>query len=222
MFIVNTLSKAKRLRGNPNNISPIIFFLTFADIFTWGTYNIVMSLAALYLAQNMPGEDIVRMVTVGVAIRFITRGLLQIPFGLIADKIKKNFDEIIFVGVGIILMSAAIIGLTFVTTANQYYFIEVIMGAGASLNLVNWRKLFATNLHKDTEGVSYAIYDTAISFSIALFTFISGLVASSGEDYFDLVMRLSGVIMFLSNVWIMVIYINEKHRFEDIHNDEDS
>ena len=199
----NIQKKQKRM------ISPIIFLLTFTDIFTWGGVYIFMSLISLYLAQKFD-VDVVRMAGIGVGLRFLFRALFQLPMGILADRMKKDNDEIIFIGFGMSVMAAAIISTTFINSPAQYYILEAFMGLGAAFNVVNWRKLFARNLEKGKEGISYAVYDTAISLCIALFTMSAGVVANSGEDQFELVIFWTGIVMLASNIWVILIYLFEK------------
>ncbi len=186
-------------------VNPVVVLLTFADIYTWGVYYIVVSLLGLYLANKL-GHDPIEIVGIGVGIRFVVRAIVQIPVGIISDRIKEDIDEIILLMVGITLMALPIILLMFITSATQYYFLEVIFGIGAGLNIVDWRKLFAKNLDHDKEGWSYAIYDTVMSLSTAIFGFVGGFIANLGEDYFRLVILGVGILMLGSNFWVFLLY----------------
>lgn len=186
-------------------INPVIVLLTFADIYTWGVYYIVVSLLGLYLANRL-GHDPIEIVGIGVGIRFVVRAIVQIPVGMISDRIKNDIDEIILLMVGITLMALPIILFMFITSATQYYILEAIFGVGAGLNIVDWRKLFAKNLDQDKEGWSYAVYDTVMSLSTALFGFVGGYIANLGEDYFRLVILAVGILMLGSNFWVLLLY----------------
>ncbi|HEX9805003.1 MAG TPA: MFS transporter, partial [Candidatus Dojkabacteria bacterium] len=157
--------------------NPIIILLTLSDIFAWGGFFVVTFLVGLFLAEQLD-MNAVQITGTGIAIRYLVRAIFQIPIGMVADKFKKDFDEVYFLLVGITLMSVAIIFMTMVSSPIQYYFLEFVIGLGAALNLVNWRKLFAKNLTEGREGMDYAAYDTAISLSIAAFLFIAGYVAN--------------------------------------------
>jgi MFS family permease len=211
MNIKNFLNPDK---NENKQISPIIFLLTFADIFTWGGYNIFISLLALILAIQFGStpNEIATIVGIGLAVRFLSRGIFQIPAGIVADKLKKDGDEVLVLGVGIVIMSMSIISISFITSPAQYYVAEFVLGFGSALNLVNWRKLFAKNLSKHKEGISYGIYETAMSISIAVFAAISGLlVGFSDENVFDTIVIAIGLIILSSNLFVYVIMTIEKN-----------
>ena len=80
---------------------------------------------------------------IGTAIYFLTRAITQLPIGYITDKIKKDKDEIIILIAGIILMGFPYILYPLISTPMHYYILQFVFGLGVSLNIVNWRKLFA-------------------------------------------------------------------------------
>ena len=87
-----------------------------------------------------------------------------------------------------------------------YYALQAILGTGAALNLVSWRKLFAKNLDKGKEGLEYASYDTVMSISIGIFGIASGIIANQGQQYFDAVMWIIGLIIISSGIWPLLLF----------------
>jgi hypothetical protein len=107
-------------------------------------------------------------------------------------------------------MGLSVVLLTQINSEYHYYFLQFIFGLGASLNIVDWRKIFAKNLDKGREGLEYAIYDTAMSLSIAAMSILSGSIASISFDYFTLVIATLGILMIASNVWIIPLYMQQR------------
>ena len=176
-----------------------------SDTFTWGTFIIIANLAGIYLSTKL-GEDTVSFVGIGTGIYFLTRAILQMPIGALTDKLKDDADEIILLCIGTILMGLPFIFYPLITSAYQYYVLQFIFGLGVSLNLPNWRKLFALNLDQGKEGFQYGFYETVISISTAIFSAVVGYIANLGDLYFDLSMRGVGIIMMLASVWILLIF----------------
>ena len=137
---------------------------------------------------------------------YFSKGVFQIPIGLITDRIKNDRDEIAFLFVGNLLMGVPYLLFPSITNENTYYILQFIIGIGAAMNLVNWRKIFAKNLDKGKEGIDYGVYDTIMSFAMIFFSLIAGLVANSGKEYFDLIMIIVGFLMISSNLWIYLIF----------------
>ncbi|MFW5702579.1 MAG: hypothetical protein ACOCXP_01285 [Candidatus Dojkabacteria bacterium] len=88
--------------------------------------------------------------------------------------------------------------------------LAAVFGVGSALNLVNWNKLFAKSLDAGAEGKEYAIYDSAMSFSIALLGLIAGTVTVLSDWHFDMFMAFMGILIIASNIWISGIYYYQK------------
>lgn len=182
----------------------VVLLLTLADIFTWGPLFIISALSGIYLADKL-GRNTIEFVGIGTGISYITRAVFQIPVGTLTDRIKKDKDEIIILAIGAVLMGLPFLFYPLITDTWHYFVLQFVFGIGISLDVVNWRKLFAVNVTKGIEGKEYAIYDTALSTSTAILSVILGIIANLGDQYFDIVMITAGIIMILASVWILSI-----------------
>jgi len=188
-------------------INRVIMFLTLSDIFTWGMYFVVNSIVGIYLAKKLDGNA-VTYIGIGMGAYYLAKGVLQIPIGILTDKIIGDNDDIIVLLTGNILMG---IPYFFYPTLNSpflFYFLQFMMGVGAAMNLVTWRKLFAKNLDRGKEGFDYAIYDTIMSVIMIGMSLVVGYIANINQYYFDLVMYATGIIFLLSTIWIISIYFD--------------
>ena len=186
-------------------INKVVICLSLSDVFTWGPHMIISMLTGLYLATKF-GEDVVRFVGIGTFIYLFTRASLQIPIGILTDKYKHDKDEILILFVGVLLMGVPFLLYPSITNQYQYCFLQFIFGLGASMNVVNWRKLFALNIDEGREGKQYAIYETIMSMSASFIALLGGYIANLGEIYFDTVMSVAGVIIMLGSIWSIFIY----------------
>ena len=185
-------------------INKVVLLLTMSDVFSWGPLIIISSLSSIYLADRL-GSDAIEFVGIGTGIYYITRALFQIPVGKLTDRLKKDKDEIAILVIGTLLMGLPYILYPSINHAYQYYILQFIFGLGVSLNVVNWRKLFALNIGKGMEGEEYALYDTILSISTAILSVILGLIANLGDTYFNIVMITSGIIMMSASIWVLLI-----------------
>lgn len=192
-----------------NNINKAITLLTLSDIFVWGSFTITSVLAGIYLSNKL-GANTIKFIGIGTSIYLLTRGLFQIPIGIINDKYESEKDEVILLTLGILLMGIPFFFYPQISQPYHYYILQFVFGLGAALNVVNWRKLFALNLDKGKEGLQYGAYDTLMSLCAAIMSIIGGVIANMGDIYFDSVMRLSGVIILLGSIWVVLI---GKHSF---------
>jgi MFS family permease len=201
---------SKELEVRTSRLNKVILYLTFSDVFTWGPYMIITTLSGIYLANKL-GENVIEFIGLGVSIYFITRAILQLPIGILTDRIKRDRDEIILLMLGTFLMGLPFIFYPMIKTPAEFFILQFIFGIGTALNLVNWRKLFAKNLDHNREGFEYAMYEMIMSFATAGLTALAGAVANIGDAYFDFVMIASGVLMMLASFWGIAIYFT-KHR----------
>lgn len=195
----------KKLRLKIKKFNRVVLLLTLADVFTWGPLFIVSALSSIYLSDKL-GQDTVGFVGIGTGISYITRAVFQIPVGTLTDRLKKDKDEIIILAIGAVLVGLPFIFYPFITESWHYFLLQFVFGMGISLDVVSWRKLFAVNVTKGIEGKEYAIYDTVLSTSTAILAVILGVIANVGDQYFDIVMIVSGVIMMLASLWILLIF----------------
>lgn len=193
----------------------VLIYLTMSDVFSWGPYLIISALSSLYLANKL-GENAAEFVGIGIAIYYITRGFLQIPLGALTDKLQRDRDEIILLFIGVLLTGLPFIFYPLINDQYQYYLLQFVFGFGTSLNVTNWRKLFALNIREGREGISYAKYETVMSFATALLSILVGIVANLGGAYFDLVMPVSGVVMMSASVWVSFIFRTKQRKSNTI------
>ena len=193
------------------NFNKVVIFLTLADVFSWGPYFVISTLAGIYLAGKL-GANAIEFIGLGTAIYYFTRAITQIPIGSITDKIKKDKDDIFFLIAGIILMGIPYLLYPLITQPVHYYILQFIFGLGVSLNLSTWRKLFAMNIDSGREGRQYGFYETIISLSTVILSTIIGLVANLGDMYFDIVMICSGILMMAGSIWVVLIFTADKRK----------
>jgi len=199
------------LRKYIKKMNKVVLLLTLSDVFTWGPFFIISALSGIYLSKRL-GAGTVEFVGVGTAIYFLTRAITQIPIGSITDKIKKDRDELIILIIGILLMGLPYIFYPLITKDYHYYILQFIFGLGVSLNLSNWRKLFAMNVDSGREGRQYGFYETIISICTVILSTTIGLVANIGDIYFDIVMICSGIFMMAGSIWVVMIFNFKKRK----------
>ena len=199
------MGKLKKLVKNLKGFNKVVLFLSLSDVFSWGSFTIISTFAGIYLANKL-GEDILKFLGIGTSIYFFTRALFQIPMGLLTDRYKKDKDEILILFVGIILMGIPFLFYPYITNQYQYYVTQFVFGLGVSLNVTNWRKLFAINIDPGKEGIQYGIYETIMSTSTTILSIVGGFIANLGDLYFDTVMSVAGVIIMMGSIWVLLIY----------------
>lgn len=192
-------------------INKVLIFLTFSDVFSWGSFTVISALTGLYLANKL-GQNTVEYVGIGTAIYFFVRGLAQMPIGHLTDKFKKDKDEIFLLALGIVLMGTPFLFYQKITVFYHYFLLQAIFGLGAALNVTNWRKLFALNIDGGREGRQYATYETIMSLCTGVLSVVGGVIANMGDKYFDLVISSAGLFILIASIWILLIYLIDERK----------
>lgn len=192
-------------------INKVLIFLTFSDVFSWGSFTVISALTGLYLANKL-GQNTVEYVGIGTAIYFFVRGLAQMPIGHLTDKFKKDKDEIFLLALGIVLMGIPFLFYQKITVFYHYFLLQAIFGLGAALNVTNWRKLFALNIDGGREGRQYATYETIMSLCTGVLSVVGGVIANMGDKYFDLVISSAGLFILIASIWILLIYLIDERK----------
>ena len=186
-------------------INRVIMMLTASDVFTWGAFYVISSLAGLYLADKL-GGDVVKYVGIGTSIYFVSRAIFQFPVAYITDKLRSDKDEIFILFVGSVLMGVPYLLYPQIQNEYHYYLLQFVFGMGSSMNLNTWRKLFARNVEHNHEGGAYGFYEVIMSISSAALIALGGTIANASQFYFDMVIVSVGVVMMLGGIWGALIY----------------
>ena len=195
----------KKIVRKLRKFNKVVIFLSLSDVFSWGSFTVISILSGIYLSHKL-GVDTLKLIGIGTAIYFFTRAAFQIPIGLFTDKYKKDRDEILILFVGVLLMGVPYLFYPYIQQPSHYFILQFIFGLGVSLNVTNWRKLFALNIDGGKEGIQYGIYELIMSVCSGFLSILAGSIANLGSLYFDTVMSLAGVFIMSGSIWIILIY----------------
>ena len=68
------MADIKRPKFRLNRLNPVIWFLTFNDVFTWGPRMAVISLVGIYVSEHL-GMNAVEVVGIGTGLSYIARAV---------------------------------------------------------------------------------------------------------------------------------------------------
>lgn len=104
-------------------------------------------------------------------------------------------------------MGLSFIFFPFIENILGFYFARFLYGLGIAFNLISWRKLFARNLHKGKEGISYSLYDVFFSLSTAGISAAGALLSLLNPDQFITFVFIAGVFIIINgSIWPFMIY----------------
>jgi predicted MFS family arabinose efflux permease len=77
----------------------------------------------------------------------------------------------------VLLMSFSFSIYPLITQEVHLYIAQALFGLGVAFNLPAWRKLFSRFVDKGREGMEWSIYDTILSFCMAVAATLGGTLA---------------------------------------------
>jgi MFS family permease len=188
-----------------------IGILTLSDVFVWGIYMVAYPLQGIYMTYKY-GYDSIQYLAVGLSIYYFMRAILQVPIGILLDRVKSDNDEIWSLGIGSLFIGLNFVLFPFTQNPIQYYLVMGLAGIGASFNLLGWRKLFAKNLDKNKEGQSYAAYEAVMSFCTGIFSLVSGKLSSINYQIFTDFFIVVGVITIVGGLTVVMFLFKTKRK----------
>lgn len=189
-----------------SGVNKVIYLLTLCDIFVWGTILVATPLLALYLSPKF-GVQTVAYIGIGTACYYLARGLFQLPIGALTDRIKRDNDEIIILGLGCVLMSAPFLLAPLITAPWHYLVLQAVGGLGASMDLNTWRKLFSKNLDPSHAGFGYGFYETIMSLSTAGIGVLSGYLSGINTTIFEYVIFCTGLMVIFGGLVASALFL---------------
>lgn len=188
---------------NIKSISPVVRFLTLADILILGGLGLISPVFAVYIVETIPDAG-TEVVGIAMMIYLLTKSIGQIPVGNLIDKIKGERDDFWFLFVGWLFFSLVPLAYIFISTAWQLYLIEFFYGLMAAAVFPSWYAIFTRHMDRDKEGVEWGAYNTLIDLGGALAAGMGGILASFFG--FQSLFILSSFIIFLGALSTLFIY----------------
>jgi len=168
-----------------------LYFLALAQILVAISMGIIGPVYAIYF-EKISGN--LKDVGIILGIYWIVVGILEIPFGILSDKIGKGK---IF-AVGGILVSTSIFLYPIVSNFYQILLAEIIGAIGYSMQMPAFYALLAEMTRKGRRGLEVGLIDSSWNVVYGIACMVSGLlVATFG---FSLIFSLASFLHFSSSM----------------------
>jgi predicted MFS family arabinose efflux permease len=155
-------------------INKIIKYFILSDLAFWTGWGLVTPIFAIFITQHMAGTAL----TVGIAtaIYWITKAILEYPFGLFLDHHQGDNDDYLFLVCGTFIASLVPLGYFFATTEWHIYVLQFFYGIGMATSITGWRAIFTRNIDKGHEAADWSLDDAVIGFGTGLSGVTSGFL----------------------------------------------
>lgn len=155
-------------------INKIIKYLILSDLTFWTGWGLVTPIFAIFITEQLAGTALT--VGIAVAVYWITKAILQYPFGLFLDRCKGDNDDYFFLVWGTFIASLVPLGYLFATTEWYIYILQFFYGIGMAASITGWRAIFTRNIDKGHEAADWSLDDTIIGLGNGLSGLISGFL----------------------------------------------
>jgi len=106
-------------------INKIIKYLILSDLTFWTGWGLVTPIFAIFITEQLSGTALT--VGIAVAVYWITKAILQYPFGLFLDHCKGDNDDYFFLVWGTSIASLVPLGYLFATTEWYIYILQFFL-----------------------------------------------------------------------------------------------
>jgi len=177
-------------------LNRIISYLVLSDLVFYTGWGLISPIFAVFLIESIVGGS---AFVVGLSAGFylITRSLLRVPFGILADRDSKNAFAFMFWG---LFISALIpIGYLFATYARDIYILQAILGASSAMSTSGWTCLFSRHLDSGKESTEWGVDAVAVGLGPG----IAGILGGVAVTYFG----FSSVFIAVSFIGLMGVLL---------------
>jgi MFS family permease len=184
-------------------INLVVKLLTISDIMMMGAVALLSPVFAIFITDTIKGGSI-EVVGIAMAIYAVTKSIFQMPIAWFIDKIKGEKDDFWFMFVGSFLSAIIPILYIFVKTPSELYLVQFIYGLIIAATFPTWLAIFTRHIDKEREGTEWAIYQTMVDFSTAIFAFLGGFLAM--RFGFKNLFLLTAACNFIGAVFLIGVY----------------
>jgi MFS family permease len=170
-----------------------LYLIALAQILVAISMGIIGPVYAIYF-EKISGS--LKDVGIILGIYWIIVGILEIPFGILSDKIgkKKVFT------IGGILVSFSIFLYPFVSNFYQILLAEIIGAVGYSMQMPSFYSLLADSTKRERRGLEMGLIDSSWNIFYGVASIVSGMLVMTFG--FSLIFSLAGFLHFTSSILV--------------------
>lgn len=174
-------------------INKTIRTLILSDFFLFFAVGLLAPIFAVFILNNV--ENRIEVVGYAVSCYWITRVIMVIPFSMLMDKLKGEFDEYMFMVVGTAIMSLIPLFYLFSSEPWHIYLLQVVNGVANSMAVPAWRIVFTNHVDRKITGFEWSIEDVGVGIATASSAAIGAVIANRfGFDVLFILIFIFGMI----------------------------
>lgn len=184
-------------------VNNLIKILTFSDFIVVSGWGLVNPLFAVFVTKQIEGGG-VELVGLAVAIYWILRASLQIPFARFIDSHKGEIDDFVVMAAGSFLMSMMPFGYMFAAKPVHILLLQGMTGFASAMVSPGWLAIFTRHVDKNSEAQSWGLYNAMVGYAVALAGALSGFMVS--RFGFKTLYFIVGIICTFGSTFLFFVY----------------
>lgn len=155
--------------------NPIVKVFIVSETFFWSSWNSIMPIYAVFVADEVPGGNI-ETAAATVSVYFITRVIFELMSGKILTN-ASEFRKFLMTILGICIVALSFVGFAMALNTFSLYIFYAMAGVGLGLASPAKNSLFSSHLDRGKESAEWGIYDAAVFFGMACSAALGGFIA---------------------------------------------
>lgn len=184
-------------------VNNLIKIMTFSDFLVVSGWGLVSPLFAVFVTKQIVGGNI-ELVGLSVAVYWVLRSSLQLPFARLIDAKKGEIDDFAVMAIGSFLTSLSPFLFIFARTNLHILFLQGLTGFAAAMVAPAWLAIFTRHIDKHVEAEEWGLYNAMVGLGIGLTGALSGFLAEKlGFQYLYFIV---GVICTFGSLFLFFVY----------------
>ncbi len=185
------------------NMNRILTTLVLSDVFLVSSFGLVSPIFAVFVNQQVLGGSLI-VVGIGESIYLAVKSILQLPIGILIDRISGEKIDFYLAISGSLLINISVFLYIFATLPIHIYLIQALMGVAGAISYPAWMGLFSRNMEQGKESFVWSVHSTFTELFSAAAAAIGGYIATTlGFHSLFLVVSAMG---FAGTVFLITIY----------------
>lgn len=181
----------------------ILTTLVLSDVFLVSSFGLVSPIFAVFVNQQVLGGSLI-VVGIGESIYLAVKSILQLPIGILIDRISGEKIDFYLAISGSLLINISVFLYIFATLPIHIYLIQALMGVAGAISYPAWMGLFSRNMEQGKESFVWSVHSTFTELFSAAAAAIGGYIATTlGFHSLFLVVSAMG---FAGTVFLITIY----------------
>jgi len=159
------------------SINKVIKILIFSDVLLLTGFGFVSPIFAIFITDKIQGGN-AEVAGFAMAFYWLTKSIVQIPFGRYLDKNHGEKDDLAFIIIGFCLVALVAFGYIFCFLPWHIYVLKVIYGLGMAMNIAGWGATFTRHIDKGREAYEWSIRSTLVGVGTGISGALGGVIAT--------------------------------------------